>query len=48
MASEGVLNPKPTSLYHRLSFVAIFFPPSTQVREGGEAPGNATDHGIWY
>jgi hypothetical protein len=34
MASEGVLNPKPTSLYHRFSFVAIFFPPSMQVKSG--------------
>lgn len=30
IASEGVLNPRPTSLYHRFSFVATFLPPSPQ------------------
>lgn len=28
IASEGVLNPRPTSLYHRFSFVDTFFPPA--------------------
>lgn len=28
MASDGVLKPKPTSLYHLLSFVTIFLPPT--------------------
>jgi hypothetical protein len=27
IASAGVLKPRPTSLYHRFSFVAIFLPP---------------------
>jgi hypothetical protein len=28
MASDGVLKPRPTSLYHRFSLVAIFLPPA--------------------
>ena len=29
IASEGVLNPRPTSLYHRFSFVETFLPPGS-------------------
>jgi hypothetical protein len=30
MASEGVLNPRPTSLYHLFCLVTIFLPPTEQ------------------
>lgn len=33
MASEGVLNPRPTSLYQRFSFVATFFPTDYKTSE---------------
>ena len=49
IASAGVLNPRPTSLYQRLSFVDTFFPPFHQTFCGQTCPGqrisgNSTHH----
>lgn len=51
MASVGVLKPKPTSLNHRLSFVAIFRPPKikTKVQKIRDIFSNtSTYHGLLH
>jgi hypothetical protein len=40
IASGGVLNPRPTSLYQRLSFVDTFFPPVHHGRSVVRLPGD--------
>lgn len=47
IASLGVLNPNPTSLNHRLSFVATFLVPGRRVRKitAGRTQ-KITDHGL--
>jgi hypothetical protein len=49
IASEGVLNPRPTSLYHLFSFVAIFLPASRILHENIHINvGTRTHHEVWH